>query len=428
MAKLLAVAVASLAVAAVSVSASAADTISVLEKTHQWLPGRTVRTCASIPGEARCMLAVPADPITGAISSGHRKPIPGAYTPGDLHSLYSIPWTTAASRHAVVGIVDAFSNPNARRELRVFDSEYGLPRPQLRIVNEFGGSKLPRRPPRALVTWDLEISLDLQTVHGMCPNCRMLLVEAKSQSPLDLATATRTAVKLGATVVSNSYGFPPGWRGLTRKAILGAYVDPGIPVLAAAGDSEDVSLGFPASLFSVVSVGGTSLFASKAKTYQGEVVWGDSSGNPQTPDGGTGSGCALPWLAPPWQTSLPVWPAVGCGQFRGENDVAAVADPRTGTSVFNVDVGKGWVVGGGTSLATPLIGSLYALAGTHTRWAATTLYAHLGSSSLHDVTRGSNGHVGDGICRAFLQCNAAPGYDLPTGVGTPDGLRAFRAR
>src|SRR5581483_1005815 len=54
--------------------------------------------------------------------------------------------------------------------------------------------------------WAQEISLDVDMVSAICPNCHILLVEANSASFNDLGTAVSTAVSMGATAVSNSYG------------------------------------------------------------------------------------------------------------------------------------------------------------------------------------------------------------------------------
>src|SRR4029077_11164697 len=93
--------------------------------------------------------------------------------------------------------------------------------------------------------------------------------------------------------------------------------------------------------------------------------------------------------------------------------------------------GGGWMVVGGTSAGTPLIAAVYALAGNA---ASVTYggypYAH--TASLNDVTSGSNAKGGGGLlglgggkkCSNYL-CTAGPGYDGPTGLGTPNGTGAF---
>jgi hypothetical protein len=104
-------------------------------------------------------------------------------------------------------------------------------------------------------------------------------------------------------------------------------------------------------------------------------------------------------------------------------------------------------------MASPLITAMWALAGGSggTPYPAANLYRHLGSASLYDVTTGGNGYCdGNGaagcpdpnllgygyvdcaytptgqISVGDRSCDALKGYDGPSGVGTPNGLRAFR--
>ena len=75
-----------------------------------------------------------------------------------------------------------------------------------RKVNDEGGSTRPS--PSA--EWAEEISLDLDMVSAVCPNCHILLVEANNAASAYLAKAVNEAVALGATEISNSYGSPVG--------------------------------------------------------------------------------------------------------------------------------------------------------------------------------------------------------------------------
>jgi hypothetical protein len=101
-----------------------------------------------------------------------------------------------------------------------------------------------------------------------------------------------------------------------------------------------------------------------------------------------------------------------------------------------------WTPIGGTSVASPIIASMVALAGgAHgVAYPAQTLYSHLGSSLLHDVVSGGNGECDDEYlhCSGSVSplspldcgpgawiCNATTGYDGPTGVGTPNGIGVF---
>ncbi len=399
----------------------------------------------------------------GAAGSG---PTEGL-TPAQLASAYGYE-PSAGGTGQTVGIVDAYDDPNIEKDLGEFDKNYGLSECTsesgcLEKVGQSGSTTSLPAPDQS--GWSLEISLDVETVHSVCPNCKILLVEADSESDADLAAAVEEAVALGATEVSNSYG--------GREAEFGegeqdAYRQPGVPIVAATGDEgydnwtafsevlgEPAMPNAPASLPSVVAVGGTSLQLTAAGARANETVWNDEGpgGESGLGLGATGGGCSTLFSAQPWQQDAPGFAATGCGTARLGADVSAVGDPLTGLAVYDSyecglycteeGVGKGWLTVGGTSLSTQLIAGLYALAGggQGVEYPALTLYGHLaGDSSLYDVTEGSNGFcdgepasqcepepgLGKVDCQGTTACNAAPGFDGPSGVGTPNGLGLFK--
>jgi subtilase family serine protease len=127
---------------------------------------------------------------------------------------------------------------------------------------------------------------------------------------------------------------------------------------------------------------------------------------------GAGSGCSAYVSKPSWQTDG------GCSR-RTVADVSAVADPNTGVSVYDTYRVSGWLVFGGTSVASPIIASVYALAG-NSGSVNYGSYPYNHTSNLFDVTSGSNGS-----CGGSYLCTAGPGYDGPTGLGTPNGSGGF---
>jgi subtilase family serine protease len=138
---------------------------------------------------------------------------------------------------------------------------------------------------------------------------------------------------------------------------------------------------------------------------------------------GSGSGCSSYFSKPSWQSDA------GCSTRTG-TDVAAVADPRTGVAVYDSygsTGGANWYVFGGTSVASPIIASVFALAGNATSvdYPARLLYAS--ASGLFDVTSGSNGNCASAkkLKRVGYLCTAGAGYDGPTGLGTPNGTGSF---
>jgi subtilase family serine protease len=338
------------------------------------------------------------------------------YGPLQFHSAYNLPCSVNGKKAQAVcsspshfggqtvAIVDANSDPNIEADLAVYDAAYNLPpcttsNGCLTIVNENGASS-PLPP--ADVSWGLEISLDVETVHEICQTCSILLVEAQT----NILTAEATAVSLGATEISNSYTF--GERS-DATSLDFYYNHPGVAVVAATGDSG-YGPQYPADSPFVVAAGGTTLTLSNNKNYAGESAWS-----------GAGSGCSLYEPANPWQIKAAGWSRTGCGTSRGIADVAADADPATGAAVFDSYGYGGWLQVGGTSLASPLIAAVFALAGgtSSSTNAQSVPYSLFTSRNSHDVTAGSNGSC------TTSSCMAMSGYDGPTGLGTPNGTGGF---
>ena len=343
-------------------------------------------------GNARCHARVVTDPAGKPVSNS----TPSGYTPADLRAAYNL--TASGSSAQTIAIVDANDNPNAESDLGVYRAQFGLPpcttaNGCFRKVDQNGGTSYPRGD----VGWGQEIDLDIEMASAICPGCNILLVEADSASMANLGAAVNTAVKLGATVVSNSYG---GNEYAGELADSDAYFNhPGIAITVSSGDSG-YGVEFPASSQYVTAVGGTHL--TKSGNSWSETAWS-----------GAGSGCSAYVAKPSWQTDA------GCGN-RTVADVAAVADPYTGVAVYDSyghgPRNKGWLVFGGTSVAAPVIGGVYALAGNG--GSASLAYSH--TSALNDVTSGNNGS-----CGGSYLCTAGAGYDGPTGNGTPNGTGAF---
>src|SRR5579875_1566065 len=341
---------------------------------------------------------------------------PPGYGPSDLQSAYNLP-SSSAGAGATVAVVDAYDDPNAASDLATYRAQYGLPACAtangcFEKVNQEGqqGSY-----PSGNSGWAVEESLDVDMVSATCPNCHIILVEANSASISDLGAAENEAVKLGAEYVSNSYGATEQALGSSESQYDQYYNHPGTVITAAGGDSgyygDGDGANFPAASQYVTSVGGTTLKRdSNTKRGWAESVWGSSSGGE-----GTGSGCSLYEAKPVWQTDP------GCNN-RMTNDVSAVGNPNTGVALYDSYGEGGWLVVGGTSVATPITASVYALAGSPAAGSYPSSYPYLNGTGLNDVTSGANGS-----CQTTYFCTAATGYDGPTGLGTPDGVDAFKA-
>jgi subtilase family serine protease len=320
---------------------------------------------------------------------------PSGLNPADIQSAYKL----SGSSTATVAIVDAYNDPTAESDLGVYRSQFGLPACTtangcFKKVSQTGSTT---NLPRTNSNWAVEISLDIDMVSATCPTCHILLVEASSNSNANLATAVNYAATVpGVTAISNSYGG-------SDTGQTSSYDHPGIAVTASSGDSG-YGIESPASYPDVIGVGGTSL--TKASNTRG---WSETAWN------GAGSGCSTLNAKPSWQTSVT--------QCSGDavSDVSAVADPNTGVSVYDSTSYQGlsgWEVWGGTSVASPIIASVYALSGNTAGYPASYTWGH--ASGLFDVTSGSNG-----TCSPSIWCTAGTGWDGPTGLGTPNGTSAF---
>ena len=368
------------------------------------------RACpvTTAPGTMACMVLVRTNvaqfPAT-AVRPG-AEPAGVGYGPASLQSAYKLPSATAGAGRTVA-VVDAYDDPDAASDLATYRAAWGLPACGtgcFEKVNQ-NGLTSPLPPPAGGSGWATEESLDLDMVSAICPKCHILLVEASSPSVADLGTAVNRAVSMGALYVSNSYG---AQESSSDPGYDSSYYDhPGVAVTASAGDGG-YGVSYPAASPYVTSVGGTSLRTSLDSRGWTEQVWGSSSGGE-----GTGSGCSANEAKPPWQTDT------GCAR-RTDNDVAAVADPNTGVAVYDSYDQGGWLEVGGTSASSPIIASVFALAGVpaHGSYPSAYIYAH--TASLFDVTSGT-----DGACGGSYLCTAMAGYDGPTGWGTPDGTAAF---
>jgi hypothetical protein len=244
----------------------------------------------------------------------------------------------------------------------------------------------------------------------------------------------------------------------------------------------------PASYPTVVGVGGTTLDLNPNGTRASETVWNDNGpfdaegfafANTYGITGGAaGSGCSGLYTAQTWQQDVSGYSTLGCGAtLRNGVDIAADADYFTGFDSYETTAwcsgtdgngntcpasNPGWQTIGGTSLASPLVAAMWGLAGgpAGVNYPAMTLYGHFNTapSQLYDVTVGGTGacdNTDPTPCGNFFgvanpntqgaglidcqwgasgvavlpnkyQCNAQPGYDGVSGVGTPIGLTPFQ--
>jgi N-acetylneuraminic acid mutarotase len=351
---------------------------------------------------ARCMSVVYTATDHKIVATPDQPP-PGALGPADIQGAYKLPST---GQGQTVAIVDAFGDSSAESDLATFRSFYGLPpcttaNGCFQKADQNGGTNYPPDD----TGWALETSLDLDAVSAACPNCHILLVEGNDNSLTSLGIAENTAVSMGAKFVSNSYGVPgedPSELNFDQY-----YTHPGVAIVASTGDTGNLT-NWPATNPGVTGAGGTTL-TKDTSVPRGwtETAW-DSGG----------SGCSPFEPRPSYQNNI----NTDCPNNKAIADLSADADPNTGLAVFDTNGQGGWLQVGGTSLSSPLLTAMYALAGTPATGTFPVSYAYndpTQSSDIFDVTQGSNGGCGN------VLCNAGPGWDGPTGLGTPDGVAAL---
>jgi subtilase family serine protease len=362
------------------------------------------------------------------------------YTPAQIRSAYNVPKDLTGSGQTIA-IVVAYGSPTVEEDLRAFSEEFGLPDARLNIFYPEGRPRYnPERNPEQL-TWAAETSLDVQWAHAIAPEARINLVVAPRPKGSALNAAQRYVVKnrLG-DVMSLSFGSPEGsiegkGNNLKLQQAHKIYQDARkkeIGVFAAAGN-EGAENGYavpnalyPASDPLVTAVGGTALFVNDQGEYEYETAWNDTD-----PDmcpfgcrfglengGATGGAPSRIFHAPRFQAGL------SKTRVRTTSDVAYGASDYTGVLVYlgYLDSGSGFYFLGGTSAGAPQWAGIAALAneraGRPLGYLNPSLYG-IGADpvqygeSFRDVSRGHNG-----ITTAGFQ--SGPGYDEPTGLGTPN--------
>ncbi|WP_179404382.1 S53 family peptidase [Burkholderia guangdongensis] len=337
------------------------------------------------------------------------------FTPAAVRHAYGFDTITNQGNGMTVAIVDAYDDPNIESDLGTFSTAFGLP--SCTSANGCFTKVYARgtKPP-SNAGWALEMSLDVEWVHAIAPNARIVLVEAASSSYADLTHAIDVAVAHGASVVSMSFG---GSEFSGETGYDSHFSTPkNVTFVASSGDSG-TGTEYPAASPYVVSVGGTALSMDRYGNYVGETAWSGSGGG------------VSPYEAEP--AGQDVWPVPVAGS-RGVPDVSYDANPSTGFAVYDSVAYQrqaGWFEVGGTSAGAPQWSALFAIAnsmraaagksrlgGTYNALYAVGKTAY--GSDYHDVTTGTNG-----ICGTI--CTASGGYDYVTGLGSPQALHVVQA-
>jgi len=320
-----------------------------------------------------------------------------------------------------IAIIDALDDPYIVSDLQTFDKTFGIGGTAgnpastsfFKVVNEYGGSNLPPTD-QGQFGYGIETSLDVEWAHAMAPGANILLVEASTPSFNDLGTAIEFAARLpGVSVVSLSFGHDDwGTEYYLDNIFTTSSGHQGVSFVASAGDSGGFSPEYPAMSPNVLSVGGTTLPPDASGNPDRALEYAWSSG---------GGGISSSEAEPAYQLGVQ-----STGSRTGP-DLAYDADENTGVAVYDtllanaVSPGEPWFKVGGTSMGAPQISSLVAIAnqlrvaagegtldGPNQLLPAIYQIAATDPNAFQDITSGNN----------YYQ--AGPGYDLATGLGTPN--------
>ncbi len=361
------------------------------------------------------------------------------YGPSDFRTGYDFPATADGAGQTIV-IVDAYGSPTLQSDLAIYDQEFGLPAPTLNIIYPGGKPTYNPNQHHNETSWAEETSLDVEQAHGLAPKATIDLVVAANNAGNVLNNAEQYAVQshLG-NVMSMSFAAPEdefnGNSGQQSQAqsVYSQAASEGMSVFASSGDSgatggtSATTAQFPASDPLVTSVGGTNLFLSDSGAYQDETTWNDAVDCPfgctSGLFGATGGAPSSLFSAPSYQAGVTGYAT------RTTSDVAFNASVYTATMIYLGFLGaaSGFYFFGGTSEGAPSWAALTAMADQsaghplgqlnpllYRIYSDPTAYA----ADFHDVTVGDNAFAGAGF-------PAGPGYDLPTGLGSPNAANLF---
>lgn len=373
---------------------------------------------------------------------------PVCYGPDQIRAAYGIqPLLDQGfdGQGKTIVIIDAYGSSTINDDLAAFDSLWGLPAPpSFQSVTPFGVDTPP--DPVTADGWAGETSLDVEWAHAVAPAAKIVLVVAKSSNDGDILDATQWVLENDAgDVLSQSYGeaeqcMDPTqlarqhdlFRSLTIRGItlFASSGDQGAGIPTCDGNAFFKAASTPATDPFVTSVGGTTLTADGTSgEYQSETTW-----NQTTDLGGPaagGGGISVVYSRPSYQAP------VSHVKMRTVPDVSYNAAVFGGVIVVWSSASQGgpyWLFGG-TSAGSPQWAGIAAIADQmgHGRIGAindslyTVSKGHLGTLFFHDVADGSNNslpdltpYLGAPYGTPIEGFTAVPGYDLATGLGTPN--------
>ena len=327
---------------------------------------------------------------------------PSGETPASIRGVYALPSSLTIGGSGKIAIVDAFDYPTAANDLSVFSTRFGLP--ACTTANGcFKKVYANGTKPQSNCGWGQETALDIEWAHAMAPKAKIILVEAATNSLVDLFRAVDVATAQvttggGAGEVSMSWG---GSEFSTEASHDGHFQNLNVVYFAASGDTGGVNI-YPSTSPYVVSAGGTTIHRNLSGAFTGETGWSGSGGGPSKYEN---------------KLSYQSHVAGANATKRSAPDLSFDASPNSGVSVYDSTSCKGlsgWLVFGGTSVSSPSLAGIVNQAGgaPSTVSELTTIYANrTNTSDFRDITSGTAGSF-----------SAHSGWDFVTGVGSPKSL------
>ncbi len=410
--------------------------------------------------------------FTNPYGTGTLPYAPCGYTPQQIKGAYGISGYDGSGQ--TVAIIDAYAAPTIVQDVNQWSINRGLPTLTANQLVQVVAPGTYNHPEKGIAQdpqgWYGEETLDIEAVHGMAPAAKIVYVGAPNNFQ-DLDAALNYVVdRHVASIVTNSYGFrteilPQGYIKPYESIILQGVIT-GIGIYFSSGDNNDESLvvgytttDWPASSPYVTAVGGTSLAVGASNNYLFETAWGTKTSSwtgttwSPTPPGswlyGSGGGVSRIFSEPSYQVGVvpkSVFTAQG-RTGRAVPDISAVGDPNTGYLIGETQTFPNGTIAyseyriGGTSLSSPLVAGIMALAdqaaGHPHGFANPLFYSLAGSAAFTDITHPSStvavvraNYVNSidasaGVVYRLrtmdqtLSLNASPGYDDVTGLGTP---------
>jgi subtilase family serine protease len=384
------------------------------------------------------------------------------YSPLQIEQAYNMPALYAQhdqGQGRTIAIVDSFGSPTIKQDLQQFDSDFGLPDPQLKIIQPAGAVPPFDGSNSDMVNWAVETSLDVEYAHAMAPKAKILLVETPVSEtegvtglPEMMAAENYVIDHHMADVISQSFGatentFPSAQSIFRLRSAFFNAARNGVTVLGASGDlgSTDYKLNltdiyrhrvnsWPSSDPLVTSVGGTQLHLdADGNRTAPDNVWNDI---PEGIDAAGGGGPSHVFAKPLYQYLV----HTGSGQRRATPDISLSAAVDGGVLVYGSFPGlggAGYLIVGGTSEATPLFSGVVAIAAQLAGHGLGLINPQMylqdlrGGAGIIDITLGNNTFtlLDDSGNPVFTVpgFQAKPGYDMASGLGTVDGFRFAHA-